>query len=173
MHTSIMRDRLRLVFSVVVFGIVSMLFAGCETTSGGGSGTGIIGSYDLRFGVMLPSSAGPPAVVQEATEVERIVDQGYAHGFTVRRKGGGRFMLSYAVRFPVPLPEADQGLSPSGRFSEGGRVYTSEEKMVWDIGYQAFFFSESDPLGIYELSIYIDGELYQMIPYNVIEPRLL
>lgn len=121
---------------------------------------------------MLPSTAGPPTVVQETTEVERIVDRAYAHGFTVRRKGGGRFMLSYSVRFPEPLMEADQGLAPSGRFSEGGRVYTSEEKMVWDIGFHVFFFSESDPLGVYELSIYIDGELYQTIPYDVIEPRL-
>ena len=168
-----MREKLSIVLSALALGIVSCLIAGCDTTSSGGSGTGIIGSYDLRFGIMLPSSAGPPTVVQEANEVERIVDQAYAHGFTVRRKGGGRFMLSYAVRFPEPLQEADnEGLVSSGRFSEGGRVYTSEGKMVWDIGFQVFFFSESDPLGMYELSIYIDGELYQTIPYDVIEPRL-
>lgn len=172
MHSLVMREITRLVLLVGVFGIVSGLFTGCETTSSGGNGSGIIGSYDLRFGIMLPSTAGPPTVVQEANEVERIVDQAYAHGFTVRRKGGGRFLLSYSVRFPEPLAEADQGLAPSGRFTEGGRVYTSEENMVWDIGFQVFFFSETDPIGVYELSIYIDGELYQTIPYNVIEPRL-
>jgi len=75
-------------------------------------------------------------------------------------------------RFPEPLAEAEQGLAPSGAFSEGGRVYTSQEDMVWDIGFNVFYFSESDPLGPYELSIFIDGALYETIRYEVIEPLL-
>jgi len=81
-------------------------------------------------------------------------------------------MVSYSVRFPEPLAEAEQGLAPSGVFSEGGRVYTSQEDMVWDIGFNVFYFSESDPLGPYELSIFIDGSLYETIRYEVIEPLL-
>jgi len=117
--------------------------------------------------MMAMDMNGRPYVTRETTQVERIVDPNYVHGFSIERRGGGRFFLSYSVRFPQPIAEAEQGLAPTGSFTEGGRVYTSAGELTWDIGQQVFLFSETDPIGLYELSIFVDGELYQKIDYDV------
>ncbi len=128
------------------------------------------GKYDLRFGLMLPQSDGFVSVFQETYSIERIVQSNYLHGFDLKKRGGGRFMVSYSVRFPEPLKIPEDFAPKDGKFSEGGRVYTTDGKFVWDRYFEAFSFSDTDPFGRYELSIFIDGKLYRKIEYDVEKP---
>lgn len=127
------------------------------------------GKYDFAFGLLLPQADGFWVVSTETYSIEKIVHASYLHGFTVNRRKGGRFMVSYSIRFPEPLDTG--GVEPkTGAFSEGGRVYTSDGKFVWDRCFEAFAFSETDPLGDYELKVFIDGKLYREIKYSVEKP---
>ncbi|MCH6257999.1 hypothetical protein MLD52_15675 [Puniceicoccaceae bacterium K14] len=114
---------------------------------------------------MNKNAEGMAFVFHETRHIDFRVDPSYAHGFTVQRKGGGQFMVSYAVRFPEPIKAP--GSSDAGRYSEGGHVYTSLDQLVWDRASVPFVFDEGDPIGIYELSIFVDGKLREKVVYEV------
>lgn len=126
------------------------------------------GKYKVKFGLMSQNANGQSFVFQETRNVQHRVDPNYFHGFTVQRKGGGQFMVSYSIRFPEPLENV--GLSDVGRWSEGGTVYTSLDRIVWDSSHDSFLFSDGDPIGTYELSVFVDGKLNEKIQYFVEKP---
>ncbi len=123
--------------------------------------------YSSRFGVMGLSPEGKYRVFAETTQIHRLVDQSYVHGFEVARKDGLRFMGQYSVRFPAPIkvtPELEKAFT----VKEGGLLIESPAELHWGVFSSPFWFSEGDPLGRYTLKVMIDGELYRTFEYDVI-----
>ncbi len=120
----------------------------------------------MKFGVMGPGPGGKMQVHAETTQIHRHVDPTYAHGFEVTRRDGGRFMGYFEVRFPEPI-EVTPELESAFTVLERGKLIRSEAEIHWGTYSAPFWFSESDPLGSYELSVYIDGELYRTVQYDV------
>ena len=123
--------------------------------------------YSSKFGVMAPDPNGKFRVYVETTEVHRLADQKYVHGFEVTRRDGLRFMGQYEVRFPEPIRVTPE-LEKSHTVLEGGRLIRSNSEIHWGLFSGPFWFSPDDPLGEYELKLFIDGDLYRTINYNVV-----
>ncbi|MDQ8204578.1 hypothetical protein [Pelagicoccus sp. SDUM812003] len=152
----------RALMTVIVAGLL-LLLSGCESSNIQYNKQG----YASRFGVMSLGPDGKYHVYAETTQIHRHVSQDYAHGFEVKRRDNGRFMGYFEVRFPEPI-EISPELEKHYTVLEGGRVIRSESELHWGLYSSPFWFSEDDPLGQYELSIYIDGELYRTIQYDVV-----
>ena len=141
----------------------ALLFSGCETTSNGHSKNG----YVSRFGVMSLGDDGKYHVFAETTQIHRLVDQNYVHGFEVARKGGSRFLGHFVVHFPEPIkitPDVEKAYT----VRDGGRTLESPEEIYWGLYSSPFWFSADDPLGPYSIDVYIDGELYRTFSYEVV-----
>ncbi len=122
--------------------------------------------YKSRFGVMGLGPDGKYHVFAETTQIHRLVDETYVHGFEVVRKDGSRFMGGFEVRFPEPIkvtPEIEKAFT----VKEGGRVLQSLSEIRWGTYSAPFWFSEDDPLGTYSITIFIDGQEYRTIQYEV------
>ena len=77
-------------------------------------------------------------------------------------------MLLFAcVRFPEPLKDLPEGIENYYSVLDGGRVLQSNEEFVWELS-RSFVFSDSDPVGQYQLEVYVDAELYRKINYDVL-----
>lgn len=123
--------------------------------------------YASKFGVMSPGPSGAFRVYAETTYIYRNVDKEYVHGFEVTRKDQQRFMGYFEIRFPEPIrvtPELEKAFT----VMEGGKFIRSNSEIHWKIYSSPFWFSEDDPLGQYELTIYIDGEVYRTVKYDVV-----
>lgn len=123
--------------------------------------------YEIQFGVMSMGQDRKYHVIVETTQIHRLVDPSYAHGFHVYRKDGQRFIASYAIRFPEAIkitPEIEQAFL----VKEGGRVLEKTGEIFWGFCGVPFFFSEGDPLGKYELTVFVDGELERTFTYDVV-----
>lgn len=124
-------------------------------------------AYRSKFGVMSPGPGGVYRVYAETTYIYKNLDQEYVHGFEVSRKDQQRFMGYFEVRFPEPItvsPEMEKAYT----VLEGGRVIRSTDEIHWEVFSSPFWFSEDDPLGDYEIKIFIDGELYRTVKYQVV-----
>lgn len=122
--------------------------------------------YNSKFGVMAPGPGGKYRVYAETTYIYRNVDQDYVHGFEVARKDQQRFMGYFEIRFPAPItitPELEKAYT----VMEGGKFIRSESDIYWEVYSSPFWFSEDDPLGEYELTIFIDGDAYRTVKYQV------
>lgn len=142
---------------------LTLMLAGCASTATKYSKEG----YASRFGVMAPGSDGKFHVYAETNQIHRHVDQNYVHGFEVVRKDQLRFMGHFQIRFPEPI-EITPEIEKAYDVSEGGRVIRSQPEIHWGLYSAPFWFSEDDPLGIYELTIFLDGEPYRTIEYEVV-----
>ncbi|MDQ8182474.1 hypothetical protein [Pelagicoccus sp. SDUM812005] len=123
--------------------------------------------YTSKFGVMSPGPGGKFRVYAETTYIYRNVDQEYVHGFEVARKDQQRFMGYFEIRFPEPITVTPE-LEKAYTVMEGGKFIRSTADIHWEVYSSPFWFSEDDPLGTYELTIYIDGEHYRTIKYEVV-----
>ncbi|MEM9160809.1 MAG: hypothetical protein AAGB46_17300 [Verrucomicrobiota bacterium] len=126
--------------------------------------------FTVRFGLMTGAQGSAPYVFDEARIIERYGDGSDAHGFTISKRGGGRFMLHYAVTFPEPIDLPDAFLQ-KGRMSPDKKKFTLDSEMVWDQTFQVFFFSEDDPLGMYKMEVFVDDALLKTYDYEVIDPN--
>lgn len=122
--------------------------------------------YEFRFGLMTVNGQGQSSVYLETTEIEKHADPSYAHGFTIKRKNGSQFFYYFRVRFPEPLKNIPPAVYDHYKVLENGRIFESQEKFVWQ-AMESFVFDKADPVGLYQLEIYIDGELYRKVDYNV------
>jgi len=123
--------------------------------------------YESKFGVMSPGPGGKFRVYAETTYIHKNVDQSYSHGFEVIRKDRQRFMGYFEIRFPEPItitPELERAYT----VLENGKFIRSQSEIHWEIYSSPFWFSHDDPLGTYELTIFIDGEKYRKIDYEVV-----
>ena len=123
-------------------------------------------AYRFKFGLISPNSQGSAEVYLETKEIEKHADLAYAHGFSIKRKDGAQFFLYYVVRFPEPMKNLPEGIEQYYTVLEGGKALQSKEELVWELN-RSFVFDKSDPVGMYEMEIYTDGELYRKIEYNV------
>lgn len=151
---------------------LALAWSGCESTGGGYSGGAASGGsglkgFEVRFGLMTVPQGGFPFIYDETRHMQRFVDPTYAHGFTIVKKGGGRFFYSYSVTFPEPISGLPESFLRQGQLSRDKRTYTRDSQMVWDAAFESFYFSEDDPLGTYEMSVYIDGQLANTFSYEV------
>ncbi|EDY83272.1 hypothetical protein VDG1235_2897 [Verrucomicrobiia bacterium DG1235] len=124
-------------------------------------------AYISKFGVMSPGPGNKYRVYAETTYIHKNVDKEYVHGFEVLRKDQQRFMGYFEVRFPEPItvtPEMERAYT----VMEGGRLIRSANEIHWEVYSSPFWFSEDDPLGDYEVKIFIDGELYRTVQYQVV-----
>lgn len=124
-------------------------------------------AYTSKFGVMTPGPSGKYRVFVETTYIHKNVDQDYVHGFEVSRKDQTRFMGYFEIRFPEPItitPELERAYT----VMEGGKFIRSNSEIYWQIYSSPFWFSEDDPLGEYELTIFIDGDVYRQVKYDVV-----
>jgi len=122
--------------------------------------------YNSKFGVMAPGPGGKYRVYAETTYIYRNIDKEYVHGFEVSRKDQQRFMGHFEIRFPEPItitPELEKAYT----VMEGGKFIRSQSDIYWEVYSSPFWFSEDDPLGEYELTIFIDGEKYRTVKYQV------
>ncbi|MBK1876522.1 hypothetical protein [Pelagicoccus mobilis] len=123
--------------------------------------------YNSKFGVMAPGPGGKYRVYAETNYIYRNVDKEYVHGFEVARKDLQRFMGHFEIRFPEPItitPELEKAYT----VMEGGKFIRSQSEIHWEVYSSPFWFSPDDPLGNYELKIFIDGELYRTVVYEVV-----
>ncbi len=123
--------------------------------------------YTSKFGIMAPGPSGDYRVYAETTYIYRNVDKDYIHGFEVARKDQQRFMGYFEIRFPEPI-EVTPELESAYTVMEGGRFIRSTADIHWKLYSCPFWFTEDDPLGQYEISIFIDGDLYRTIKYDVV-----
>lgn len=123
--------------------------------------------YLSKFGVMAPGADGNYRVYAETTYIHRNTDQGYVHGFEVVRKDQQRFLGYFEIRFPSPI-ELSPELEKAYTVMEGGKFIRSESQIYWGIYTSPFWFSKGDPLGDYEMTIYLDGDVYRTIKYQVV-----
>ncbi|WP_309024686.1 hypothetical protein [Pelagicoccus sp. SDUM812002] len=123
--------------------------------------------YASKFGVMAPGPGGKYRVYAETTYIYRNTDQEYVHGFEVSRKDQQRFMGYFEIRFPEPI-KITPDLEKAYTVMEGGRFIRSNSEIHWEVYSSPFWFSPDDPLGQYELTIYIDGEVYRTVNYDVV-----
>ena len=126
------------------------------------------GPYDLKFGMVALGPNNEAVVFSETRHVEKYTDPSHLHGFTVTRRDGGQFLAYYKVRFPEPLKKISDGMRKYFTITENGRAFQSPEGFHRGRYAEHFRFDESDPVGMYEMEIYIDGELYKKIEYEVI-----
>lgn len=124
--------------------------------------------YIFKFGMMSPDTAGNSQVFIETREIEKYVDPAHMHGFTLKRKDGSQFYVYYVIRFPEPLKDLPEGIEQYYQVLEGGKVLQSSEELKWEIS-RGFIFSKTDPVGTYQLEVYVDNELYRKIDYNVVD----
>lgn len=123
--------------------------------------------YVSKFGVMGPGPGGKFRVYAETTYIYKNLDKDYVHGFEVVRKDKQRLMGYFEIRFPEPItitPELEKAYT----VMEGGKFIRSQSEVHWEVFSSPFWFSEDDPLGKYELTIYVDGEKYRTIEYDVV-----
>lgn len=160
----------RIVLVSVFWGLLFLL-GGCETSTGYQNPELAFNlkkkEYASKFGVMGPGPGGNYRVYAETTYIYKNLDKDYAHGFEVVRKDKQRFMGYFEIRFPEPItitPELERAYT----VLEGGRFIRSQSEVHWEVFSSPFWFSEDDPLGDYELTIYIDGEKYRTIQYEVV-----
>lgn len=123
-------------------------------------------AYHFKFGLMTPSPQGNSVVYLETKEIEKHADPSYGHGFSIVRKNGAQFYIYYIVRFPEPMKNIPKGIEQFYTVLEGGRALQSKEELVWELS-RSFVFEKSDPVGTYQLEVYVDGDLYRKIDYNV------
>jgi len=126
--------------------------------------------YLSKFGAMAPSPEGLYRVFAESTFIYKEIGETHAHGFEVIRKDRDPFMGGFEIRFPSPIkvtPELERAFT----VLEGGLVIRSESKLRHGIYTSPFWFSEDDPTGTYELTIFIDSEEYRRIDYDVLEAQ--
>lgn len=124
--------------------------------------------YASKFGVMAQGNDGVYRVFAETTLIHRRVDPTYVHGFEVKRKDKQRFMGFFEIRFPEPItitPEIEKAY----HVFEGGQLIRSQSKIHWTTYSSPFWFSEDDPLGTYQMTIYIDGDAYRSVEYEVVK----
>tara|TARA_B100000519_G_scaffold102962_1_gene89293 strand:+ start:93 stop:575 length:483 start_codon:yes stop_codon:yes gene_type:complete len=124
-------------------------------------------AYQFKFGLMARGSQGQSVVYLETNQIEKIADPSYLHGFSIKRKDENQFYIYYIVRFPEPLKDLPEGIENYYSVLDGGRVLQSNEEFVWELS-RSFVFSDSDPVGQYELEVYVDAELYRKINYDVL-----
>lgn len=124
-------------------------------------------AYHFKFGLMSRGGQGQSVVYLETNQVEKIADPAYLHGFSIKRKDGNQFYIYYIVRFPEPLQDLPEGIEKYYTVLDGGRALQSNEEFVWELS-RSFVFSESDPVGLYQLEVYVDAELYRKIDYDVL-----
>ena len=124
-------------------------------------------AYKFKFGLMGRGGQGQSVVYLETTQIEKIADPSYFHGFSIERKDGNQFYIYYIVRFPEPLKDLPEGIEKHYSVLNGGRALQSNEEFVWELS-RSFVFSESDPVGQYQLEVYVDAELYRKIDYDVL-----
>jgi hypothetical protein len=115
----------------------------------------------------LPFQIRAYVVYLETNQIEKIADPAYLHGFSIKRKDGNQFYLYYVIRFPEPLQDLPKGIEKYYTVLDGGRALRSKEEFVWELS-RSFVFSESDPVGVYQLEVYVDAELYRKIDYDVL-----
>ena len=140
-----------------------LLSSGCESSSVQYNKEG----YASKFGVMAPAQGGTYRVYAETTQIHMHPVQDYVHGFEVIRRDGTQFIGYCEISFPEPIkvsPEMEKAYT----VLDGGRRIRSEGKVFWGLWTSPFWFSEGDPIGPYELKIFIDGDLYRTVKYDVI-----
>ena len=123
--------------------------------------------YASKFGIMAPGPSGDYRVYAETTYIYRNADRDYVHGFEVLRKDEQRFMGYFEIRFPEPI-KVTKEMEKAYTVLEGGRFLRSNSEIHWGLYSSPFWFSPDDPLGIYEMKVFIDGELYRTINYDVV-----
>lgn len=124
-------------------------------------------AYHFKFGLMAQGGQGESVVYLETNQIEKIADPSYLHGFSIKRKDGNQFYIYYVIRFPEPLQDLPEGIEKYYTVLDGGRALRSKEEFVWELN-RSFVFSESDPVGVYQLEVYVDAELYRKIDYDVL-----
>jgi len=124
-------------------------------------------AYHFKFGLMAQGGQGESVVYLETNQIEKIADPAYLHGFSIKRKDGNQFYIYYVIRFPEPLQDLPEGIEKYYTVLDGGRALRSKEEFVWELN-RSFVFSESDPVGVYQLEVYVDAELYRKIDYDVL-----
>ena len=124
-------------------------------------------AYKFRFGLMTMNGQGQTSVYLETTEIEKHADPSYSHGFEITRKNESQFFYYFRIRFPEPLKNISPAVYDHYKVLENGQVFESQEKFVWR-AQESFVFDKSDPVGRYQLEVYIDGELYRKVDYNVV-----
>ena len=140
------------------------LLAGCSSTQSAYEADG----YRILFGVMSHGLDNRYHVYAETTQIHRLADRLYAHGFEVARRDGNRFLANYEIRFPEPMKTIPEEMRKTHNIKEGGRVIESLPQLYMGIYAQPFFFSPDDPLGTYQLTVYVDNEVARVINYDVI-----
>ena len=123
-------------------------------------------AYQFKFGLMSRAGQGQSVVYLETNQIEKNPDPSHLHGFSIKRKDGNQFYVYYIIRFPEPLKDLPEGIEKHYSVLDGGRALQSNEEFVWELN-RSFIFSESDPVGQYQLEVYVDAELYRKIDYDV------
>ncbi len=129
---------------------------------------------EIAFGLMKGCGKGRYCVYAETTTIPlHLSDPGFRFGASVEHRKAGDHVGHIVLHFPAEPGQVvmtfgneyeplEHSLRNSGRTMETAQV--SYEK-YWGVD---FSLDEKDPLGQYILEVYIDGEMKQSIPFEVV-----
>lgn len=146
-----------LVLLIVVFGHVT---------------SGKPGNVDIRFGLMELDESGEYYVSTETTHIPLYpseYDPEFRFGYTLEFLDGRIFSSYFILSLPAP-PKVIGGSLLEATRSADGRALTAMPMFYQERTVEAFAFNESDPLGRWQIDIYVDDVLLRSIRFTVVSP---
>jgi hypothetical protein len=121
-------------------------------------------SYDFQFGV-LGDGPGGTVIVQEETNTLPLLleNSGFRFGYTLRESSGAPFLLKTIFWLP------DEPRVILGSLIRVNDTIVSPPQMYHGYAAETFYFNDGDPPGDWQMEVYIDGRLFQIVEFQVIK----
>jgi hypothetical protein len=122
---------------------------------------------------MEPDESGGYYVSTETTYIPLCpseYDPEFRFGYTLEFLDGRIFSSYFILSLPTP-PKVIGGSLVEAARSADGRALTAVPMFYQERSVEAFAFNESDPLGRWNVDIYVDDVLLRSIRFTVVSPN--
>lgn len=121
-------------------------------------------TYDFSFGILGQRPDKTRFVSEETTLIpRRLKETGFRFGYTINERSGGTFIVQ-TIFTPPSRPK-----TVTGTLQQAGNSVVSAETTHQGTAAKSFSFSEGDPLGDWQLEVWLDGKADRVVKFRVIE----
>jgi hypothetical protein len=145
----------------LLFGVVGYITSGKDA------------EFCLKFGLMEPDEFGEYEIRTETTHIPMRPsesDPAFRFGYTLEYADDRTFSSYFRLALSAPPKIIGGGLAEA-EISNDRRVLTSAPVVYQGRVAEAFALNESDPLGKWQIDIYVNDALLRSIPFTVVSPK--